>query len=66
MEHRAVIMVVMIGAYLTLSGLYLILFLIEHGFSFDTHLNLMVSVFITNGFICVLVLWMGLLAGEQI
>lgn len=65
-EHRAAIMVVMIGAYLTLSGLYLILFLIEHGFSFDANLNLMLSVFICNGLISILVLWIGLLTGRQI
>jgi len=65
-EHRAAIMVIMIGAYLTLSGLYLILFLIEHNVSFDTNLNLMLSVFIFNGLISILLLWMGLLTGKQI
>jgi len=66
MEYRAAILVVVMGAYLTLSGLYLILYLIEHGYSFDTHLNLMLSVFVSNGLICILVLWMGLLTGKQI
>jgi CrcB protein len=66
MEHRAVMMIIMIGAYLTFSGLYLILFMIEHGFSFDNNTNLMLSVFISNGLISALVLWMGLLAGKQI
>lgn len=66
MEYRAAIMVIIIGAYLTLSGLYLILYLIEHGYSFDAHLNLMLSVFVSNGLICIFVLWMGLLVGKQI
>jgi CrcB protein len=66
MEYRAAIMVIIMGAYLTLSGLYLILYLIEHGYSFDAHLNLMLSVFVSNGLICIFVLWMGLLVGKQI
>lgn len=66
MEHRAAMMVIIIGAYLTLSGLYLILYLIEHGFSFETHLNLILSVFVGNGLICILLLWMGLASGRQI
>src|SRR5665647_3349450 len=41
MEYRAAIMVIMVGTYLTLSGLYLILFLIEQGYSFTSHTNLM-------------------------
>jgi CrcB protein len=44
----------------------LILFLIEHGFSLDTHPNLMLGVFIGNGLISILALWLGLLAGKQL
>jgi len=66
MEYRAALMVILIGAYLTLSGLYLILYLLEHGFSFDGHLNLMLGVFVGNGLFCILLLWMGLLTGKQI
>lgn len=66
MEYRAAMMVVIIGAYLTLTGLYLILYLMEHGYSFETHLNLMLSVFLSNGLICIFLLWMGLLTGKKI
>lgn len=66
MEDRAAILVIGIGAYLTLSGLYLILYLIEHGLSFEAHLNLMLSVFVSNGLICIFLLWMGLISGRQI
>jgi CrcB protein len=66
MEYRAAIMVIMVGAYLTLSGLYLILFLIEQGYSFDSNLNLMLGTFIGNGLFCLFVIWLGLLAGKQI
>ncbi|UOA07671.1 fluoride efflux transporter CrcB [Methylobacter sp. S3L5C] len=66
MEYRAAMMVIMIGAYLTLSGLYLVLFLIEHGYSFETHTNLMLGTFVGNGLGCLLVIWLGLLVGKQI
>jgi CrcB protein len=66
MEYRAAIMVIMVGIYVTLSGLYLILFLIEHGYSFETHTNLVLGTFIGNGLSCLLVIWLGLLVGKQI
>ncbi|MCL7421652.1 MAG: fluoride efflux transporter CrcB [Methylobacter sp.] len=66
MEYRAAIMIVMVGLYLTLSGLYLVLYLIEHGYSFEAHLNLMLGIFVGNGLISVLVLWTGLWVGRQI
>jgi CrcB protein len=66
MEYRAAIMIIIVGLYLTLSGLYLILYLIEHGFSFETHLNLMLGIFVGNGLISILVLWAGLWVGRQI
>jgi CrcB protein len=65
-EYRAAIMVIMVGTYLTLSGLYLILFLIEHGYSFESHTNLMLGIFVGNGLICILAIWLGLLVGKQI
>ena len=66
MEYRAALMLIMVGAYLTFSGLYLILFLIEHGYSFESHTNLMLGIFVGNGLICILVIWLGLLVGKQI
>ena len=66
MEYRAAIMVIMVGTYLTLSGLYLILFLIENGYSFESHTTVMLGIFLGNGLSCLLVIWLGLLAGKQI
>jgi CrcB protein len=66
MEYRAAIMLIMVGTYLTLSGLYLILFLIEHGYSFESNTNLMLGTFVGNGLICIFVIWLGLLVGKQI
>ncbi|WP_432744150.1 fluoride efflux transporter CrcB [Methylobacter sp. G7] len=65
-EYRVVLTVIMVGVFLTLSGLYLLLYLVEHGYSFDTHLNLMLGTFVGNGLICILVIWMGLLVGRQV
>jgi CrcB protein len=65
-EHRVVLTVLMVGVYLTLSGLYVLLFLVENGYSFDTHTNLMLGTFVSNGLICIFVIWMGLLIGKQI
>jgi CrcB protein len=66
MEHRLILAVLMIGVYLTLSGLYVLLYLVENGYAFDTHTNLMPSTFVANGLICLAAIWMGLLLGRQI
>lgn len=65
-EYRVVLTVIIIGVYLTLSGLYLLLYLVENGYSFDAHTNLMLGTFVANGLICIFVIWMGLLLGRQI
>lgn len=65
-EHRAAIMVLTIGAFTTLSSLYLILYLIEEGHSFGSNLSLMLSVFVGNALICATAIWLGVLTGEQI
>jgi len=65
-EYRVVLTVILVGVFLTLSGLYLLLYLVEHGYSFDTNLNLMLGTFVGNSLICILVIWMGLLVGKQI
>ncbi len=66
LEHRAALVTIMVGLFLTLSSLYLILYLIESGHSFDSHLNAMLGVFMSNAMVCGLALWLGLLAGKQI
>lgn len=65
-EYRVALTVIMVGVFLTLSGLYVLLFLVEHGYSFDANLNLMLATFVGNSLICILVIWMGLLIGRQI
>lgn len=65
-EQRATLLVLIIGAYLTLSGLYLILFLIEHGFTFDSQTNFMLGLFVANSVFCSGTIGLGLLLGKQI
>jgi CrcB protein len=59
MEQRATLLVLIVGVYLTLSGLYLILFLIEHGFSFDSQTNFILGLFVANGVFCIGSIWLG-------
>lgn len=65
-EQRATLLVLLIGAFLTLSGLYLILFLIEHGFTFDSQMTRMIGLFVINSVICSGAIGLGLLLGKQI
>lgn len=51
-EQRATLLVLLIGIYLTFSGLYLILFLIEHGFTFDAQTYFMLVIFVANTVCC--------------
>ncbi len=66
MEHRAALLIILIGSYLTLSGLYLAFYQIEHGHAFETDLNMMLAVFVGNGLLCMAVMWLGLLIGRQV
>lgn len=65
-EERAAILVVLVGVFITLSSLYLILYLIEEGHSFEANLSLMMSVFAINALVCGSAIWFGLLVGRQI
>ena len=65
-EYQAATLIVLLGIFISLSGLYLILYLFENGFSIKTHLNLMVSVFVINTLVCLLSLWLGLFSGKQL
>ncbi len=66
LEHRAAILVILIGLFTTLSSLYLILYLIEEGHAFESNLNMMLSVFVGNAIVCGSAIWLGLIAGKQL
>ena len=66
MEYKVTILIILMGIFITFSGLYLILYMVEDGLSIKTNLNLMTSLFVINTLICLLSLWIGLLAGKQL
>lgn len=65
LENRAALTIVLVGLFITLSSLYLILYLIETGVPFKSHLNAMLFVVVSNFTVCGISLWLGLLAGKQ-
>ncbi len=66
LDNRVALMVLLVGIYLTLSGLYLIFFLLEQGYAFETHTAVILSVFTTHSFTVLLVTGLGLWVGKQI
>lgn len=66
MEHRAAILVILLGAFTTLSSLYLILYLIEEGHSFKTEATTLLSVFIGNAVVCIFSVWLGSFLARQL
>jgi CrcB protein len=56
----------LIGVFITLSGLYLILYLLESGHSFESHMGAMLTVFLSNTVFCAAALWLGLWLGKQV
>jgi fluoride exporter len=65
-EQHAVIIIITVGGYLTLSGLYLVLYLIEHGYTSAQHPKAMLTVFAVNTLMCLSVMWLALWAVKQL
>ena len=65
-EYKAGILIILVGMFVTLSTLYLILYLIEEGHSFKNDLAMLLSVFVGNTVVCLVGVWMGFLIGKQI
>ncbi|GAB4269216.1 MAG: hypothetical protein Kow0065_19350 [Methylomicrobium sp.] len=65
-EYRAAVYVIGAGAFVTFSGLYLILYLIEDEHPFDSNTNWMVGVFLINAALCSLALWSGFWLGKKL
>ena len=66
LDYRAALMVLLVGIYLTLSGLYIIFFLLEQGYAFQTHTTVILTVFVVNSLAVLLVTGLGLWVGKQI
>jgi CrcB protein len=60
------LMAVVIGTYLVLSGLYIILYLIDQGHSFSTQINLLLGTYAVNTVLCLLVIWVGFVAAKDL
>jgi len=63
-EFRATLIILMIGIYLTLSGLYLILFLLEQGITLSN--PLLPGIFIGNSLLCLSIIWLSVYASKQL
>lgn len=59
-------MIGIIGLYLMLSGLYVVLFLIEQGHSFSNQMTFLLGIFTVNTLLCFLVMWLGFVAAKNI
>ncbi|MGH8553448.1 MAG: CrcB family protein, partial [Methylococcales bacterium] len=66
LEHRAAVMVVVVGGFMTFSSLYLILYVIEQGTTFTTEVVSLLGIFVGNITVCLLFFWMGSLLGRQV
>lgn len=65
-EHRAAVLIIVVGAFMTFSSLYLVLYLIEEGYSFQAEMVTLLSVFIGNAAVCLLFFWAGSSLGKLI
>ncbi|WP_019864506.1 fluoride efflux transporter CrcB [Methylovulum miyakonense] len=65
-EHQLTLVVVIVGAYLSLSGLYVLLYLLEHGYTHTGHARALLIGIIGNTGVCVLVMWLGWWAVKQL
>ena len=66
LDYRAALMVLLVGIYLTLSGLYIIFFLLEQGYAFETHAKVIMALLVINSVVVLLLVGMGVWAGKQV
>jgi len=62
----ATLMVVVIGMYLVLSGLYVLLYLIEQGYSLSSQMRYLIGIFLANTLACSLLTWLGFIAAKDL
>lgn len=62
-ESKAVIFILLAGAFITFSGLYWIVYMIERGHTFEVNLSIMLAVFIANTLLCLIAMWLGITLG---
>jgi len=64
-EHKAALLVVLIGVFITLSSLYVVLYMMEEGHQFKQEINMILSVVVANVLLCGALIWAGLWVGNQ-
>ena len=62
----ATLIVVVIGMYLVLSSLYVLLYLIEQGYSLSSQMRYLIGIFSANTLVCSLVTWLGFIAAKDL
>jgi fluoride exporter len=65
-EHRVILSSLVVGAFFTLSGMYLLLFLLESDYAFTSHVRVMLTVIMSNVVSCSLSLWLGIWLASRI
>lgn len=65
MEYSAAVLVVIVGAYVTFSGLYVVLFLLEQGISVTAQTRLTAALFMANTVSCLLMMGLGWWVAKQ-
>lgn len=65
-EDRVIVSVLIIGAFLTLSGLYLAMALLESGYEFSDHWPALLTVISSNVIFCGFNLWLGSWLARQL
>ena len=65
-EQSTVLAIILTGAFVTLSGLYLALALLESDYDFVNHLSAILTVVFSNILVCGLALWCGLWLARQL
>ncbi len=65
-QYVASIFIVSCGVFLVFSGLYVVLFLLEQGYSLAKQLNFLLSILAVNTLLCITMLWLGFLAGKDL
>jgi CrcB protein len=65
-EHRAMLLLLIPGVFMLLSSLYLLIFLIQHGYSFEVQYQAIIVILMLNIALCSGALGGGLWAGHQL
>ncbi len=65
-EYNIAIVIVLVGAFMTFSTLYQVMYFVEQGLGFDKHLKSISMTVFANLFFCSASLWLGLLTAKQI